>query len=91
VQPGLGDQKHLIPGGELLLPLRSIVGGQRHKVSARHLHVYAAHAAWMTTSAGYNSTLANRALGLALASGIFPAVEGPRSQPVGQWPTFRLT
>jgi transposase-like protein len=51
--------------------LRRMVGGQHHKVSARHLHAYAAHAAWMEDHRRLdNGTLANRALGLALGHSI---------------------
>lgn len=49
--------------------LRRMVGGQHHKVSARHLHAYAAHAAWMEDTRRLdNGAIANRALGLALAA-----------------------
>jgi len=49
--------------------LRRMVGGQHHKVSARHLHSYAAHAAWMEDHRRLdNGSLTRRALGLALAA-----------------------
>lgn len=49
--------------------LRRMVGGQHHKVSARHLHAYAAHAAWMEDTRRLdNGAIANRALGLTLAA-----------------------
>ncbi len=48
--------------------LRRMVDGQHHHVSARYLHAYAAHAAWMEDHRRLdNGALANRALGLALA------------------------
>jgi hypothetical protein len=48
--------------------LRRMVGGQHHKVSARHLHAYAAHAAWLEDHRRLdNGALAHRALGLAMA------------------------
>jgi transposase-like protein len=51
--------------------LRRMIGGQHHRVSARHLHAYAAHAAWMEDHRRLdNGTLAHRALGLALANGV---------------------
>lgn len=51
--------------------LRRMVGGQHHKVSARYLHAYAAHAAWMEDHRRTdNGALAQRALGLALGHGI---------------------
>ena len=49
--------------------LRRMVGGQHHKVSARHLHAYATHAAWMEDHRRLdNGALAHRAVGLALAA-----------------------
>lgn len=48
--------------------LRRMVGGQHHHVSARYLHVYAAHAAWLEDHRKEdNGSLAKRALGLALS------------------------
>jgi transposase-like protein len=48
--------------------LRRMVGGQHHKVSAQHLHAYAAHAAWLEDHRRLdNGALAHRALGLAMA------------------------
>lgn len=48
--------------------LRRMVGGQHHKVSAQHLHQYAAHAAWLEDHRRMdNGALCHRALGLALA------------------------
>lgn len=48
--------------------LRRMVSGQHHHVSARHLHAYAAHAAWMEDHRrDDNGALARRALGVALA------------------------
>jgi transposase-like protein len=48
--------------------LRRMVAGQHHGVSARYLHAYAAHAAWLEDHRRLsNGALANRALGLALA------------------------
>ena len=49
--------------------LRRMVGGQHHKVSARHLHQYAAHAAWLEDHRRFdNGAITRRAIGLALAS-----------------------
>jgi transposase-like protein len=49
--------------------LRRMIGGQHHKVSGRHLHAYAAHAAWLEDHRRQdNGALAHRALGLALAA-----------------------
>ena len=49
--------------------LRRMVGGQHHKVSGRHLHAYASHAAWLEDHRRQdNGALTHRALGLALAS-----------------------
>jgi len=48
--------------------LRRMVGGQHHHVSARHLHAYAAHTAWLEDHRRLdNGALAHRALGLALS------------------------
>lgn len=48
--------------------LRRMVDGQHHHVSARHLHAYAAHAAWMEDHRREpNGTLATKALALSLA------------------------
>ncbi len=48
--------------------LRRMVAGQHHHVSARYLHQYAAHAAWMEDHRRLdNGTLCHRAIGLALA------------------------
>lgn len=48
--------------------LRRMVRGQHHHVSARYLHQYAAHAAWMEDHRRVdNGALTHRALGLALA------------------------
>jgi transposase-like protein len=47
--------------------LRRMVGGQHHHVSARYLHQYANHAAWMEDHRRLdNGALCHRALGLAL-------------------------
>jgi transposase-like protein len=47
--------------------LRKMIDGQHHHVSARHLHAYAAHAAWIEDHRRLdNGALAFRALGLAL-------------------------
>jgi transposase-like protein len=47
--------------------LRKMVEGQHHHVSARYLHQYAAHAAWIEDHRRLdNGALAHRALGLAL-------------------------
>ena len=49
--------------------LRRMVGGQHHKVSGKHLHAYASHAAWLEDHRRLdNGSLTHRALGLALAS-----------------------
>lgn len=49
--------------------LRRMVGGQHHKVSARHLHAYATHAAWLEDHRRMdNGALTRRAIGLALAA-----------------------
>ncbi len=49
--------------------LRRMVGGQHHKVSGRHLHAYASHAAWMEDHRRLdNGSLTRKALRLALAS-----------------------
>jgi transposase-like protein len=51
-----------------LARLRKMVDGQHHHVSPRHLHQYAAHAAWMEDHRRLpNGTLAKRVLGLAMA------------------------
>jgi transposase-like protein len=51
--------------------LRRMVGGQHHKVSARHLHAYAAHAAWLEDHRRTdNGGLVSRALGLTLGQPI---------------------
>jgi ISXO2-like transposase domain len=51
--------------------LRRMIGGQHHRVSARHLHAYAAHAAWLEDHRRLdNGMLVHRALGLALGHGI---------------------
>ena len=48
--------------------LRRMVQGQHHHVSARHLHAYAAHAAWLEDHRREdNGALCHRVLGLALA------------------------
>lgn len=48
--------------------LRRMVQGQHHHVSARYLHQYAAHAAWMEDHRREsNGALCKRAIGLALA------------------------
>ncbi len=48
--------------------LRRMVRGQHHHVSARYLHAYAAHAAWLEDHRRLdNGRLTHRALGLALA------------------------
>lgn len=48
--------------------LRRMVTGQHHGVSPRHLHAYAAHAAWMEDHRRMdNGTLCKRALALAMA------------------------
>lgn len=48
--------------------LRRMVGGQHHKVSGRHLHQYAAHAAWLEDHRRCdNGTITHKALRLALA------------------------
>jgi transposase-like protein len=48
--------------------LRRMVSGQHHHVSARYLHQYAAHAAWLEDHRRMdNGALAHRALGAALA------------------------
>jgi transposase-like protein len=50
--------------------LRRMVEGQHHGVSARHLHAYAAHAAWLEDHRRMdNGALTYRALGLSLAHG----------------------
>lgn len=47
--------------------LRKMIGGQHHHVSARHLHAYAAHAAWLEDHCRQdNGTNCKAALGLAL-------------------------
>lgn len=49
--------------------LRKMIDGQHHHVSARHLHAYASHAAWLEDHRRLdNGALAFRALGLALAN-----------------------
>lgn len=51
-----------------LARLRRMVDGQHHHVSPRHLHQYAAHAAWMEDHRRLdNGTLAKRVLKLAMA------------------------
>lgn len=51
-----------------LARLRRMVDGQHHHVSPRHLHQYAAHAAWMEDHRRLdNGTLARRIVGLAMA------------------------
>jgi hypothetical protein len=51
--------------------LRRMVAGQHHRVSARPLHAYASHAAWLEDHRRLdNGTLAHRALGLALHNGV---------------------
>ena len=48
--------------------LRRMVDGQHHHVSPRHLHAYAAHAAWMEDHRRIdNGALAKRVLTLAMA------------------------
>jgi transposase-like protein len=48
--------------------LRRMVEGQHHGVSARHLHAYGAHAAWVEDHRRVdNGALTHRALGLALS------------------------
>jgi transposase-like protein len=50
--------------------LRRMIDGQHHHVSARHLHAYAAHAAWLEDHRRMdNGALTYRALGLSLAHG----------------------
>ena len=47
--------------------LRKMISGQHHHVSARHLHAYAAHAAWMEDHRKLdNGALAKRAVSLCL-------------------------
>ena len=59
----------------VLLRLRRMVGGQHHKVSARYLHAYASHAAWVEDHRRLdNGKLAHRAIGLALAAPSAPGV-----------------
>ena len=51
------------------LGLRRMVGGQHHKVSAQHLHAYAAHAAWQEDHRRLdNGSIAHKIVGLALTS-----------------------
>jgi transposase-like protein len=51
--------------------LRRMVDGQHHHVSARYLHQYANHAAWMEDHRRLdNGALCHRALGLALGHGV---------------------
>lgn len=48
--------------------LRRMVGGQHHHVSARYLHQYAAHAAWVEDHRELsNGAMTGRAVGLAMA------------------------
>lgn len=48
--------------------LRRMVGGQHHKVSGRHLHAYASHAAWLEDHRRVdNGSITRKALRLALA------------------------
>ena len=48
--------------------LRKMVEGQHHFVSARHLHAYAGHAAWLEDHRMLdNGALTNKAIGLAMA------------------------
>jgi len=48
--------------------LRRMVGGQHHRVSARYLHAYADHAAWIEDHRRLsNGVLAHRVVGLAMA------------------------
>ena len=57
--------------------LRRMVRGQHHHVSARYLHAYAAHAAWMEDHRRLdNGRLTHRALGLALAHPISTTWKG---------------
>jgi transposase-like protein len=54
-----------------LARLRRMVDGQHHHVSARHLHAYAAHAAWMEDHRREgNGTLAKRVVSLAMAHSV---------------------
>ena len=56
--------------------LRRMVGGQHHKVSGQYLHQYAAHAAWLGSSAGrQRRTCASSAWPIAQPSCVSP-VEG---------------
>jgi len=51
-----------------LARLRRMIDGQHHHVSPRHLHAYAAHAAWMEGNRRTdNGKLTSKALGLAMA------------------------
>lgn len=57
--------------------LRRMVAGQHHGVSPRHLHAYAAHAAWLEDHRRMdNGALTHRALGLALAHPVSPTWKG---------------
>jgi transposase-like protein len=57
--------------------LRRMTGGQHHKVSAQHLHAYAAHAAWLEDHRTLdNGALAHRAIGLAMAHPISRSWKG---------------
>jgi transposase-like protein len=57
--------------------LRRMIDGQHHHVSPRHLHQYAAHAAWLEDHRRMdNGALTYRALGLSLAHGKSAAWKG---------------
>lgn len=57
--------------------LRRMVTGQHHGVSARHLHAYASHAAWMEDHRRMdNGALAKRALRLAMVHPVSRAWKG---------------